>query len=68
VLKLREYDDPSLQGFFTEEYDVDGNHKGVRMIRYAGLGCHNRIGAVVQYIGSGTYTEPTGYTAMPLPV
>ena len=67
VLWMREYEAASLQGFFPENFDVDGNHQGARLIRYCGFGVANRVGAVVQYIGSGTYAEPTGYDSLPLP-
>jgi len=63
VIRMREYDDPALQGFFTEAWDSDGNHKGTRMIRYAGFGCVNRVAAVVQRIGNGSYAIPSGYDA-----
>ena len=63
VLGMREYDDPSLQGFFTEAFNLDDNHKGTRMIRYAGFGVMNRIAAVTYYIGGASHVIPTGYGA-----
>ena len=69
VLAMREYDAPELQGFFPEFENVDGNHWINRMLRFAGFGVRNRVGAVVSYCGtSGTYAAPSGYDTMPLPV
>ena len=61
--KMRELPVPSLQGLFTEGFDVDGNHTGQRFLRWAGYGVSNRVAAVVQQIGNGTYQIPTGYGA-----
>jgi hypothetical protein len=66
-LKMREYPVGSLQGFFTENANVDGNHLVTRMIRYAGFGVADRVAALVMRIGNGVYAIPTGYDA-PLPV
>lgn len=68
VVALREHEEPELQGLFTENHSPDGNLQETRMIRYAGFGVRNRIGAVVCYIGGGAYTEPSGYATMPLPI
>jgi hypothetical protein len=68
ALRMRQEPEAALQGFFTEEFDVDGNHQGIRMLRRCGFGVANRTAAVVQYIGSGTYAEPTGYDVMPLAI
>lgn len=65
--RMREYDSPALQGLFTETFSEDGNKFITRMLRYAGFGCRNRVGAHVTYIGSGSYAIPTGYST-PLPV
>lgn len=62
-VKMREYPAPELKGFFTEQFDVDGNHKGTRMLRYAGYGVANRIAAAAFQIGNATYQVPSGYTA-----
>ncbi len=61
VVAMREYPAASLQGFFPEQHSPDGNLMINRMIRYAGFGVKNRIGAVVQYIGGGAYAIPAGY-------
>ncbi len=67
VLKMREYPAASLQGFFPENANVDGNHLVTRMIRYCGFGVSDRVGALVMRIGNGSYAIPSGYDA-PLPV
>lgn len=66
-MKMRELATPSLQGLFTEGFDVDGNHMGQRLLRWAGFGVANRIAACITRIGNGSYAIPTGYDA-PLPV
>lgn len=66
VLKMREYEASELQGFFTEQHSLNGNHLQVSMLRYCGFGVANRVGAVVYYVGSGSYAIPSGYTC-PLP-
>jgi hypothetical protein len=63
VLKMREYPAPELQGFFMEQHSPDGNLNETRMIRYAGFGVHNRVGALVYRIGNVAYGIPTGYGA-----
>lgn len=63
IMKMREYPESSLQGFFTETHSPDGARMETRMIRYAGFGCSNRIGAMAHYVGNGTYPNPTDYTA-----
>jgi len=63
VLWMREYDSATLQGFFTEEIDIDGNHKGMRYLRFCGFGVANRLGALVYRIGNGSYAIPSGYDA-----
>lgn len=66
VLRMREYPAPALQGLFTETHSPDGNLNITRLLRYAGFGVRNRVGAVVSYIGGGSYTIPTNY-ATPMP-
>lgn len=67
ILGMREYDAPSLQGFFPETHSPDGNVVVNRMLRYAGFGVRNRVAALVQRVGNASYAIPTGYDA-PLPV
>lgn len=66
-MRMRELASPNLQGLFTEGFDVDGNHQGQRLLRWAGFGVADRIAAVVTRVGSGSYAIPTGYDS-PLPV
>lgn len=66
ILKMREYPAPELQGFFPEQANVDGNHFVNRLLRYAGFGVQDRVGALVYRIGNAAYAIPTGYDA-PLP-
>jgi hypothetical protein len=66
-MRMRELAAPALQGLFTEGFDVDGNHTGQRFLRWAGFGVRDRVAAVVQRVGTGSYAVPTGYDA-PLPV
>ena len=67
VLKMREYPSSVLRGFFAENHSPDGNLMEHRMIRYAGFGAYNRVGALAFRIGNGSYATPTGYST-PLPV
>ncbi len=66
ILRMREYPSAALQGFFPEAHDVDGNHYVNRLIRYAGYGVEDRVGALVYRIGNASYAIPSGYDA-PLP-
>jgi hypothetical protein len=66
-LKMREYAAASLQGFFPENANVDGNHLITRMLRYCGFAVADRVAALVYRIGNASYAIPTGYDA-PLPV
>lgn len=66
ILKMREYPAGNLQGFFPENANVDGNHIVTRMIRYAGFGVYDRVGALVYRVSNGAYAVPTGFDA-PLP-
>lgn len=63
VVGMREYPSPALQGLFPEFQDVDGNRHLNKFLRFAGFGVLNRVGAVVQRIGNGSYAIPTGYSA-----
>lgn len=63
VLGMRQYPAASLQGLFPEFQNVDGNRFLYKFLRYCGFGVMNRVGAVVQRIGNGSYAIPTGYTA-----
>jgi hypothetical protein len=63
VLKQREYSASELQGFFMEEHSDDGARQLTKMLRYAGFGVSNRIGALAYYVGGGAYVIPTDYNA-----
>jgi len=63
VLRMREYEAVALQGFFPERFSPDGNTLVTRMLRYAGFGVVNRIGALAYRIGNASYGIPTGYDA-----
>ena len=62
-VKMREYPAPELQGFFTETFKPESGLTQVNLIRFAGFGAANRVGALVQRVGNGTYAIPTGYAA-----
>lgn len=68
IVKMREYPVAALQGLFTENHSPDGNHAEYRMIRYAGFGVANRIGALCMQIGAGAYAIPAAYANIPLAV
>lgn len=65
-LAMREDPEPELQGF--QRVAERNNHPFYesQWLRRAGFGARNRIGAVIQRVGNGTYAVPTGYTA-PMP-
>jgi hypothetical protein len=63
VLKMREHPEPELQGLFPEFQDVDGNRHLNKMLRFAGFGVANRVGAVAFRIGNASYAIPSGYEA-----
>lgn len=63
VIKMREYPSDALSGFFMENHSPDGNLALTRMLRYAGFGVANRVGAVVMRIGNASYAIPSGYDA-----
>lgn len=65
-LKMRQYPVSSLQGFFPEAHNVDGNHHVNRFLRYAGFGTADRVAALVMRIGNAAYAIPAGFQA-PLP-
>ncbi len=62
VLAMREDPEQTLQGLFLES-DTDGNLRTLRLIRRAGFGVRNRVGAVVYQIGAASYSVPSGYDA-----
>ena len=63
VVGMRQYPVESLQGLFPEFQNVDGNRYLYKFLRFAGFGVMNRVGAVIQRVGNGSYAIPTGMTA-----
>lgn len=61
-LRMREYPAAALQGFFPENFSPDGNLVERRMIRYAGFGAYNRVGAMSFRIGNASYAVPADYS------
>jgi hypothetical protein len=60
---MREEPEASLQGFGARAERDDFPFWEAQYTRYAGFGAWNRVGAVVQRIGNGTYAVPSGYAA-----
>lgn len=60
-LRQREDVTPSLQGFNKVAERDDHPFYQSQYLRIAGFGAWNRVGAVVQRIGNGTYAIPTNY-------
>lgn len=68
LLMMREYPAAELQGFYTRDYEPSETLEKRAFYRDAGFGVNNRTSALVYQIGSASYTEPSGYTSMPLAV
>ena len=66
-IAMRQYPDAALQGLVQRMHVTESGTK-FTFKRHAGFGALNRVGAVVQYIGSDTYAAPAGYTAVPLAI
>jgi hypothetical protein len=66
-LRMREHAETELQGLIPEFHSPDGNLQVNRVIRYAGFGAANRVGAICARIGNASYATPTDLDA-PLPV
>lgn len=62
-LKMREEPEPELRGFRAVAERDDHPWYERQYLRIAGFGAWNRVGAVVQRIGNGSYAVPTGYTS-----
>lgn len=62
-LGMREDPEPELQGFKKVAERNDHPFYENQFLRRAGFGAWNRVGAVVQRIGNGSYAVPTNYTA-----
>ena len=62
-LLMREEMEASLRGFNRVAERNDHPFYESQYLRIAGFGANNRIGALVQRIGSGSYAIPTNYTS-----
>lgn len=60
-LAMREEPEGSLQGFNRVADRNDYPYFESQYLRSAGFGAKNRVGAVIQRIGNGSYAIPTGY-------
>lgn len=61
ALGMREEPEAELQGFNMVAERNDHPFYENQFARFAGFGAWNRVGAVVQRFGNGTYATPTGY-------
>ena len=66
ALAMRQEPEAALQGFYLAGERDDFPYREQQWARHLGFGAQNRVGARVDLIGNGTYSEPTGYTA-PIP-
>jgi hypothetical protein len=62
-LGMREEPESSLRGFNRVAERNDYPFYESQYLRVAGFGAQNRVGAVVQRVGSGSYSIPANYTA-----
>jgi hypothetical protein len=62
-LAMREHAESELRGFAQVATRDDHPFWESHWERLAGFGAQNRVGAVVQRIGNGSYAVPTGYAA-----
>ena len=62
-LLMREEMEASLRGFNRVADRNDHPFYESQYLRIAGFGANNRVGALVQRIGSGSYAIPTNYTS-----
>lgn len=65
-LARRRFVQPTLQGFKATGTREDFPYFEEQWQRWEGYGALNRVGALVQRIGDGTYAVPTNYTS-PMP-
>lgn len=61
VLRQREHPEAQLRGFKPDADREDYPYFETDYVRRAGFGAWNRVGAVVQRFGNGTYAIPTNY-------
>ena len=60
-LLMREEMEASLRGFNRVAERNDHPFYESQYLRIAGFGANNRVGALVQRIGNGSYAIPTNY-------
>lgn len=60
-LAMRQDPEPELQGFVAADPRSDFPYSENQYFRRAGFGAWNRVGAVIQRIGNGSYAIPTSY-------
>jgi hypothetical protein len=60
-LRMRQDPEPQLQGFAEVAVREDHPWWESQWMRRAGFGAYNRVGAVVQRVGNGSYAIPTSY-------
>jgi hypothetical protein len=65
-LAMREEPEETLQGFRFVATRPDYPYEERQFLRIAGFGAWNRVGALVQRVGNGTYAVPTNYGS-PMP-
>lgn len=65
-LAMRQHAEAELQGFNMVAQRDDHPFYESQWLRAAGFGAWNRVGAVIQRIGNGSYAIPTNYTS-PMP-
>lgn len=63
AIAFREEPESELQGFKKVAERNDHPFYESQYLRIGGFGAWNRVGAVVQRVGNGTYAIPTAYTA-----
>lgn len=63
AIAFRQEPEPSLQGFKKVAERNDHPFYESQYLRIGGFGAWNRVGAVVQLVGTGTYAIPANYTA-----
>lgn len=66
ALRMRQEPEPNLQGLIEispSPARTDYPNYERQWVRYAGFGGWNRVGALVYRIGTGSWADPTNYTA-----
>lgn len=63
ALAMRQHPESILQGFKADAEREDWPYFERQMVRRAGFGAYNRVGAVAYRVGNATYAAPPQYTA-----